>query len=77
MNLWCPQCGSINFFHDKISEVGSIEEPEFIIISDRMRCKNKLCNFEFNISWYAYVRDEWLRFHAEKKKRYIRPRAGY
>jgi hypothetical protein len=73
MNLWCPLCNGTNFYHDKISEVGTIEEPETIIISDKMKCKNKACNYEFTISWYAYVREEWLRLHSEKKKRYIRP----
>lgn len=57
MNIWCPECGSTNFYNDKIEETESPTEQ--YIIKDRMKCKK--CGYAFTIEWFSYVREEWLR----------------
>ncbi len=69
MTIWCPQCNGLHFYHDKVSEVGEPGIlPEEIVVKDHMKCKNRNCNYEFNIEWFAYVRDEWLRQFSEPKR---------
>lgn len=71
MNLWCPNCGSTQFYYDKQSEsnLPGSNDPKDIVIEDHMKCKNKSCNYEFNISWFQYVRENWLRTFNESKFR--------
>jgi hypothetical protein len=55
MTVFHPGCSSTNFFYNTISKVGEGENAE---VTDHLKCKK--CNYEFNITWYDYIRNEWL-----------------
>jgi hypothetical protein len=55
MTLFHPGCTSTAFFYNTIGKTGEGENAEIV---DHMKCKK--CNFEFDITWYDYIRNEWL-----------------
>ncbi len=63
MNLWCPQCNNTSFVYEKTNSENS---PEGMIIHDHMRCKNRNCNYEFNIQWYDSIRSAWINATTER-----------
>jgi hypothetical protein len=55
MNLYHPGCTGTSFFYNTVDKQG---EGESAIVTDHMKCKK--CNFEFNIMWFDYIKNEWL-----------------
>ena len=71
MNLWCPRCNGTFFYYDKHGEK-NVPDQQDTIVTDHMRCKNKSCNYEFNIEWFSFVREEWIRGMAESKAKFLK-----
>lgn len=66
MNLWCPNCNGTQFYYEKLREVNTTE-PGQIIVHDQMKCKNHSCGYEFQIEWYGYIREDWVRENMDQR----------
>jgi hypothetical protein len=58
MHIWCPQCDGTQFHLF----------PKTVTTSylDHMRCKNRACNYEFDIEWLSFDRSSWMNDNVDK-----------
>lgn len=68
LNIFCPDCEGTSFMYERTSESTNDEEPHLSIVTDKLRCKDRRCGREFNITWYEYVREEWLQEQFSERR---------